>query len=124
MLPICSDDPLASIARAVFDEVRRAAPEGLNFDLTLDSSLEEAGLDSLARMHVANCLEEAFHIRFSEDALYDIDTCRDLVAYIASKTAPPATPPAAAAPIAAADAGKAAGKGRRRRGEEHIAGML
>ena len=29
-----SDDPSASIAQAVFDEVCRAAPEGLNFDLT------------------------------------------------------------------------------------------
>ena len=39
-------------------------------------------------MHVVNCLEEAFHIRFTEDALYDIETCRDLVGYIAAKTAP------------------------------------
>ena len=97
MSPISIDHPLASIAQAVFDEVRRAAPEGLNVDLTLDSSLAEAGLESLTRMHVVNCLEEAFHIRFTEDSLYDIDTCRDLVEYIAAKTASPATRRASAA---------------------------
>ncbi|MGA2253339.1 MAG: hypothetical protein ABSG53_01650, partial [Thermoguttaceae bacterium] len=62
-LSICSDDPLDSITQAVFEEVRRAAPKGFTFDLTLDSALEDAWLDSLARMHVVNCLEEAFHIR-------------------------------------------------------------
>src|SRR5208283_2948927 len=56
---------------------------------------------SLARMRVANALEEAFHIRFTEDALYDIETCRDLVEYIADKTAPAAKRPA---PSAAAGA--------------------
>ena len=65
--PISSDDPSASIAQAVIDAVCRAAPEDLNLDLTLDSSLEEAELDSLGRMHVVNCLEESFHIRFTED---------------------------------------------------------
>ena len=89
MRPICSDDPSASIARAVIDAVCRAAPEGFNLHLTLDSSLEEAGLDSLTRMHVVNHLEEAFDIRFTEDSLHDIETCRDLVGYIAAKTAPP-----------------------------------
>ena len=102
MLPISGDDPLASIAQAVFDEVRRAAPECLNFDLTLDSPLAEAGLESLALMHVVNCLEEAFHIRFTEDSLYDIDTCRDLIEYIAAKTAFPAMRRAPAAPAATA----------------------
>jgi len=99
MRPTSGDDPSASIAQAVFDAVCRAAPEDLNLHLTLDSSLEEAGLDSLTRMHVVNCLEEAFHIRFTEDSLYDIETCRDLVGYIAAKTAPPMK---CAAPLAAA----------------------
>ncbi len=101
--PISNDHRMASIAQAVFDEVRRAAPAGLNFDLSLDSSLDEAGLESLARMHVVNCLEEAFHIRFTEDLLYDIVTCRDLVEYVAAKTAPPATRSAPAAPAVAAE---------------------
>jgi len=101
-LSTCSDDPLASIARSVFAEVRRAAPDGvIGFDLTLDSSLEDAGLDSLARMRVAGGLEEAFHIRFTEDSMYDIATCRDLVEYIAAKIAPHAKPLAPAAPAAA-----------------------
>ena len=104
MQPISGDDPSATIAQAVFDEVRRTAPNGLNFDLTIDSSLEDAGLDSLARMHVVNCLEEAFHVRFTEDSLYDIETCRDLVEYIAAKTVPqslhsePASPAVAVTP--------------------------
>jgi 8-amino-7-oxononanoate synthase len=89
MRPIGSDDPSGSIAQAVIDAVCRAAPEGFNVHLTLDSSLVEAGLDSLSRMHVVNCLEETFHIRFTEESLYDIETCRDLVGYIAAKSAPP-----------------------------------
>jgi 8-amino-7-oxononanoate synthase len=102
MRPICSDDSSAPITQAVFDAVCRAAPENLNLQLTLDSSLEEAGLDSLTRMHVVNCLEESFHIRFTEDSLYDIDTCRDLVGYIADKSGiptKPQTPSAAALPL-------------------------
>ena len=102
MQPLCADDPSASIAQAVLDAVCRAAPQDLNLRLTLDSSLEESGLDSLNRMHVVNCLEETFHIRFTEDALYDIDTCRDLVEYIAAKSAPstkPRAPSAAAMPL-------------------------
>ncbi len=101
MRPIYSDDPSASIAHAAIDAVARAAPEGFKLNLALDSSLEEAGLDSLARMHVVNGLEEAFHIRFTEESLYDIETCRDLVEYIAARTASPTT---CRAPIAAATA--------------------
>ena len=119
--PISNDHRMASIAQAVFDEVRRAAPAGLNFDLSLDSSLDEAGLESLARMHVVNCLEEAFHIRFTEDLLYDIVTCRDLVEYVAAKTAPPAT---RSAPACACCCGRTSRENGRRRGEEHIAGVL
>ena len=83
--PLCADDSSVSIAQAVLDAVCRAAPEGLNLHLTLDSSLEESGLDSLSRMHAVNCLEEEFHLRFTEEALYNIDTCRDLVQYIAAQ---------------------------------------
>jgi len=90
MRPNPSDDPSTSISQAVLDAVCHAAPEGLNLQLTLDSSLGESGLDSLSRMHVVNGLEEAFHIRFTEDSLYDIETCRDLVSYIAAKSGPPA----------------------------------
>ena len=117
MRPICSDDPPASIAQAVIDAVCRATPQGFNLNLTLDSSLEEAGLDSLTRMHVVNCLEEAFHIRFTEDSLYDLDTCRDLV-----ESLPPRRPPQRS--VRRRWLGNAAAEGRRRGGEEHRAGML
>ena len=71
-----------AIANAVFDQVRSVVPEGLDGDLTLDTSLFEIGLDSLARMDVLNRLEKAFGMRFSEESLYDMETCRDLVDYI------------------------------------------
>ncbi len=72
----------SSITDAVFDVVRRTIPEGLNPEITPDTSLSEVGLDSLARMDVVNRLEEAFHVRFTEESLYDMETCSDLVEYI------------------------------------------
>ena len=76
------ENPPIAIADAVFDQVRRAVPQGVACDLALDTSLYEVGLDSIARMDVLNCLEEAFELRFSEEALYDMETCRDVVEYI------------------------------------------
>ncbi len=71
-----------AVADAVFDQVRRAVPEGLDCELTLDSSLLDIGLDSLTRMEVLNRLEEAFGLRFTEDALFDMETCGHLIQYI------------------------------------------
>ena len=76
------EDPSGAVADAVFRHVRRVLPPGFECEITLDSSLHEIGLDSLARMDVLNCLEEGFGIRFSEDSLYDMETCRDVVEYI------------------------------------------
>jgi 8-amino-7-oxononanoate synthase len=73
------DNPQLSIAEAVFEHVRCVAPADLVGDLTLDTPLLEVGLDSLARMDVVNRIESGFHIRFSEESLYDLETCRDLV---------------------------------------------
>ncbi len=72
-----------SIAAAVYEQVRALVPGGLNSELTLDTSLFELGLDSLTRMEVVNRMEETFSIRFSEDSLYDLETCGDLVECIA-----------------------------------------
>ncbi|HYW78352.1 MAG TPA: aminotransferase class I/II-fold pyridoxal phosphate-dependent enzyme [Thermoguttaceae bacterium] len=69
----------SQIAEAVLDHVRSLVPEGFDCELTLDASLLELGLDSMTRMDVANHLEESFSIRFSEESLYDMETCRDLV---------------------------------------------
>jgi 8-amino-7-oxononanoate synthase len=57
----------------------------LDSDLALDTSLYDIGLDSLTRMQVLNRLEEKFEMRFTEDALFDMETCADLVAYIETK---------------------------------------
>jgi 8-amino-7-oxononanoate synthase/acyl carrier protein len=78
-------DSTSAIAEVVFDQVRRALPEGLSCDIALDSSLYDIGLDSLTRMEVVNRLEEAFNMRFTEDALFEMETCADLVQYIESK---------------------------------------
>jgi 8-amino-7-oxononanoate synthase len=79
------------IAEVVLEQVRGLVPTGLHCDLHLDSSLHEVGLDSLAIMDVLNRIEAAFGIRFSEESLYDIETCRDLVECVMQKTAAPAT---------------------------------
>ena len=52
------------VAEEVFDHVRRALPQGMVCDISLESPLDEIGLDSLARMGVLNSLEEAFGMRF------------------------------------------------------------
>ena len=96
----CED--LSCVAKTVFDQVRRVLPPDATCEITLDSPLNELGLDSLARMDVLNSVEEAFGLRFSEDALYDMETCRDVIAYIEASTGhgsaheQPATPVVAA----------------------------
>ena len=72
-------DVHGDVAEAVIEQVRHAIPEGLDCELSLDSSLYENGLDSLARMNAVNRIEETFGIRFAEEDLYDLETCRDLV---------------------------------------------
>jgi acyl carrier protein len=92
---------LDAVAEVVLHHVRGIVPEGLGCELTLDTSLYEVGLDSLTRMNVVNHLEEAFGVRFTEEALYDLETCRDLVQYIGAKSGckgATGTPEPAAAP--------------------------
>ncbi|MCU0958974.1 MAG: aminotransferase class I/II-fold pyridoxal phosphate-dependent enzyme [Pirellulaceae bacterium] len=79
----CQDLP-SPVAEAVVEHVRAIAPPELVGDLTLDTPLLEVGLDSLARMDVVNRLEQGFRIRFSEESLYDLETCRDLVELVES----------------------------------------
>ena len=76
-------------------------PPNLDCDLALDSRLDETGLDSLARMDALNQLEEAFGLRFSEDALYDMATCRDVIEYVEANTSGGSAhgKPAAPAPV-------------------------
>jgi acyl carrier protein len=76
------ENQFAAIADAVFDQVRRSLPTNADGDISLDSRLDEIGLDSIARMDVLNRVEAAFGMRFSEDALYDMATCRDVIEYV------------------------------------------
>ena len=69
----------AEVAEIVLAEVRLGMAEHLADQLTLDSRLGELGLDSLATMEAVNRIEAIFGIRFTEDSLYDIECCRDLV---------------------------------------------
>jgi 8-amino-7-oxononanoate synthase len=107
-----SEDSHGTAADAVFEQVRRVLPPDMDFEITLDSSLYEIGLESLTRLEVLNGLEEAFKVRFTEESLYDMETCRDVVEYIEANSAceriqrssagatvmpmerPPAAPPA------------------------------
>lgn len=75
-----------SIAETVYEQVRALVPGGLQEELDLDTSLLELGLDSLTRMEIVNRMEETFSIRFSEESLYDLESCRDLVQCIAGLT--------------------------------------
>lgn len=103
------EDPSGGIAAAVFEQVRRALPPNADCTIAIESPLDEIGLDSLARMDVLNRLEETFGLRFSEESLYDMVTCGDVVEYIEANAtqgggrrqtaAPPERPLAAAAVV-------------------------
>jgi 8-amino-7-oxononanoate synthase len=77
-----SEHSTATIADLVVEQFRRAVPKDLDLDITLDSSLYDVGLDSLAMLDVLNRLEEALGMRFNQEALFDMETCADLVEYI------------------------------------------
>jgi len=74
------------ISSVVYENVNALLPTGLQTELSFDTSLVELGLDSLTRMDIANRVEAAFSIRFSEDDLFDMETCGDLVERIAELT--------------------------------------
>ena len=76
------EDRFGVIAEAVFAQVRAGFRQTSNAISHWTVRLDEIGLDSLARMEVLNRLEEAFGLRFSEDSLYDMATCRDMVEYV------------------------------------------
>mgnify|MGYP000601524483 CR=1 FL=1 len=73
------DSPISTTAQTVIDEIRSMVPPDWTEDLDLDTSLYDIGLDSLARMEIITRLEKVFGIRFTEDLLFDLETCGDLV---------------------------------------------
>lgn len=79
------------ITESVLEQVRGLVPSGLGVELELDTPLHELGLDSLARMEAVNRIESAYSIRFSEDSLHDIETCRDLADCVIEKLCGSAT---------------------------------
>lgn len=86
------------ITEAVVQQVRRVLPPDLNCEITPDSSLQDIGLDSMARMDVLNALEESFKLRFTEDSLYEMESCRDVIDYIQAKVAPGSVQPSKPSP--------------------------
>ena len=73
------EDLQTTVAEAVLAQVRSALPEAMVDKLSLDTPLLELGLDSLKVMEVLNRVEEMFGMRFREEWLYDMQTCRDVV---------------------------------------------
>lgn len=70
-----------NLASAVFEQVRLVARDRAN-GLTLDTPIPEIGLDSLERMEIVASLEERFGVRFPEEILPEMETCRQVVAAI------------------------------------------
>lgn len=77
------------IAAQVLEEVQRVARERAR-QLTLDTNISELGLDSLERMEILSAIEERFHIRFPEELMPQLETCRDVLNAIEQNLAQPA----------------------------------
>ncbi len=91
------------IAAQVLEEVQRVAQERAR-GLTLDTNIAELGLDSLERMEILSAIEERFHIRFPEELMPQLETCRDVLNAIEQnlgRPAPQAVPGSAAADVPA-----------------------
>lgn len=79
--------PRSDIAEIVLEQVRSALSEQYSGELELDTPLRELGLDSLATMEAVNRIEAEFGVRFTEESLYDIESCQDLVACVEQRLA-------------------------------------
>ena len=73
-----------AVAEAVIAQVRTVLPKGMGDTLSLDTPLVELGLDSLKIMEVINHTETLFGVRFREEWLYDLETCRDVAVCVAA----------------------------------------
>lgn len=78
-LPPDKEDFRNTVIQAVLNHVRTAIPADMKCEPTLDTVLYDLGLDSLNVMAVINHIEEVFGMRFREEQLYGMETCRDLV---------------------------------------------
>ena len=73
-----------AVAEAVIAQVRTVLPKGMGDTLSLDTPLVELGLDSLKIMEVINHTETLFGVRFREEWLYDLETCRNVAVCVAA----------------------------------------
>lgn len=85
------------IAAQVLEEVQRVAQERAR-GLTLDTNIAELGLDSLERMEILSAIEERFQIRFPEELMPQLETCRDVLQAIENNLGQPAPHAARGAP--------------------------
>lgn len=97
------DKTRTAIAEAVLAQVQGALPAGIVSEITLDTPLDELGLDSIAIMEVFSRIEQAFGMRFREEWLYDMQTCRQVVDCVAAHMNPNSRPDARPVPPLAAD---------------------
>jgi len=82
------DNSHMATAQSVIEMVRRVLPQGVAPDISLDTRLDELGLDSLAIMEVLGAIEQEYHVRFVEESLFEIETCRDLLEYVETAGSP------------------------------------
>ena len=68
-------------ANIVVEEIRRVAKERAA-EMTLDTPIAEAGLDSLERMEILASLEERFGGRFPPEVLIELETARQVIAAV------------------------------------------
>ncbi len=74
-------DLAPEVVKAVIHHVREALADK-NQDIQIDTNILELGLDSLARLDVAQTLERAFGGKIPEDVLQEIETVREVATAI------------------------------------------
>ncbi len=102
------EDSSSTVVEAVIGLVRRVLPQGLNPNISLDTPLEELGLDSLARLEILGSMEQEFKVRFVEESLFEIETCRDLVEHIETAVNQESSAGSSAADIVAPESAESA----------------
>jgi acyl carrier protein len=80
------DEVLVSLREAL----RSAAPE-VKASLTMDSTLADLGIDSIAALEMAGHLENKLSIHFPDDELAQINSIRDFVVLV-RRSVPGASP--------------------------------
>lgn len=87
-------NPIAQECIALIAKQKDLPPE----QISLESSLEELGLDSLDRVSIVFDLEDKYKIEISDDQLDAVKTVRDMVTGIERALAQKSAAPSPAAP--------------------------